>query len=104
MYTYKQINERVSVTEGTPRTYDPNEMLNALLARLCLTDDTQLAEKLNLEVGTLTKIRERRLRMSPSLLVLIQQATEVDVPELRSLMHDRRRAIKDNYNFPNRRR
>lgn len=102
MHTYRHLEE--SVIEDTSNIYDPNEMLNALLSRLHLADDAQLAEKLGVDVHILTRIRERRLRISPSLLVLIQQATEVNVPELRSLMHDKRKAFKDNYSFPNRRR
>ncbi|HEX8883238.1 MAG TPA: hypothetical protein VF797_01975 [Noviherbaspirillum sp.] len=77
--------------QGTQESYDPELLLDSLLGRMRLKEDAELARLLKIEKRLLGKIRDRRLQISGSMLLLIQEATGISVGELRSILRDRRR-------------
>ena len=70
--------------------YDPGLLLNSLLDRMHLTEDAELAKRLRIDKRLLGKIRERRLQISGSMLMLMQEATGITIAELRRILGDRR--------------
>jgi hypothetical protein len=70
--------------------YDPGLLLNSLLDRMQLTADAELAKRLRMDKRLLGKIRERRLQISGSMLMLMQEATGISIAELRCILGDRR--------------
>jgi len=84
-------------------SYDPGLLLNTLLDRLQLKEDAQLARKLRMDKALLGKIRNRQLQISGSMLMLIQEATGIAVPELREILHDRRTTSRMAYKVNQRR-
>jgi hypothetical protein len=84
-------------------SYDPGLLLNALLDRLQLKEDAELAKKLKMDKALLGKIRDRQLQISGSILMLIQEATGIAVPELRQMLKDRRTTSRMVYKLRQRR-
>jgi hypothetical protein len=83
--------------------YDPGLLLNALQDRLHLKDDAELAKKFKINKDLLGKIRDRQLQISGSMLMLIQEATGIAVPELRQMLKDRRTTSRMVYKLEQRR-
>jgi hypothetical protein len=77
--------------QGAQEVYDPELLLDSLLSRMRLKEDAELARILKIEKRLIGKIRDRRLQISGSMLLLIQEATGISVGELRSTLRDRRR-------------
>lgn len=70
--------------------YDPEQLLDCLLDKMHLREDAELAKKLKMDKRLLSKIRERRLQISGSMLMLMQEATGITIAELRRILGDRR--------------
>jgi hypothetical protein len=100
-FKYHQINQGYTNHAGK---YDPNSLLNKLNEKLHLREDSELAKKLKFDEKLLAKIRERRLQISVSMLHLIQEATGINISELRMMLNDRRRELCPLYPHTNRRR
>ena len=78
---------------GSPESvgdYNPGLLLNSLLERMQLSEDGELAKRLRMDRRLLNKIRERRLQISGSMLMQMQEATGITITELRCLLGDRR--------------
>ena len=84
-------------------SYDPGLLLNTLLDRLNLKEDAELAKKLKMDKALIGKIRDRQLQISGSMLMLIQEATGIAVPELRQILKDRRTTSRMVYKLEQRR-
>ena len=79
-----------STGSSAAEDYDPELLLNLLMDRMHLTEDTQLAQRLRMDKRLLDKIRERRLQISGSMLIQMQEETGITIAELRRLLGDRR--------------
>lgn len=77
--------------QAPQKPYDQGFLLDCLLARLRLKEDAQLARKLRIDKRLIGRIRDHRLPISGSMLLLIQEATGISVSELRLMLQDRRR-------------
>jgi len=75
---------------GPGEDYDPELLLNALLASMHLTEDAELAKRLRMDKRLLGQIRMRRLQISGSMLMLMQEASGITIAELRRILGDRR--------------
>ena len=75
---------------GAGDDYDPELLLNSLMARMHLTEDAELAKRLRMDKRLLSQIRDRRLQISGSMLMLMQEASGVTIAELRRILGDRR--------------
>jgi hypothetical protein len=71
-------------------SYDPNQLLNTLIARLGLTSDGALSRKLKVASDVIGNIRCGRLQVCGSMLLWMHEATGISIAELRRLMGDRR--------------
>jgi hypothetical protein len=70
--------------------YDPNRLVDALREHLGLDNDAELARKLRVRPPTLSKVRNRRVAVSPALLIAMHEASGLTIRDLRWLMGDRR--------------
>lgn len=70
--------------------YDPNTLLDQLLAHLSLKNDAALARILEVAPPVISKIRHGKLPVGASLLVRMHEVSEISIRDLRSLMGDRR--------------
>lgn len=77
-------------TEITQQGYDPNHLLDALLAQMHLKNDAALSRALEVSPPIISKIRHRRLPVGASMLIRMHEASGKDIHELRELMGDRR--------------
>jgi DNA-binding transcriptional regulator YdaS (Cro superfamily) len=66
--------------------YDPNRLLNAVLAKLNLKNDAALARTLGVAPPVLSKVRHRRLPVAAGLILQIHDATRFSINEIRGLM------------------
>lgn len=72
-------------------SYTPDNFLNRLLGRLDLKNDAALARELDVTPGVVSRIRNKKAPVSANLLLMIHEATEIAIPELRRMMGDSRR-------------
>src|SRR5262245_54321151 len=71
-------------------TYNPDNLLNALIERLNLKNDAALARALEVAPPVISKIRHRRLPVGASMLIRMHEVSNLEIRELRELMGDRR--------------
>ena len=71
-------------------TYDPNKLVDAVIARLGLKNDAALCRALEVAPPVISKIRHRRLAVGASLLIRMHEVSELSIKELRALMGDQR--------------
>ena len=79
-----------SDTPGVGEDYDPALLLNSIMDSMHLSEDAELAKRLRMDRRLLSKIRERRLQISGSMLMQMQEATGITIAELRRILGDRR--------------
>lgn len=84
---------------ATFSTYDPNHLLNTLIARLGLSSDGALSRKLKMARDVIGDIRAGRIQIGGSMLLWMQEATGISVDELRRLMGDRRATCRPSVPF-----
>src|SRR5438445_11271953 len=70
--------------------YDPNHLLDSLIAKLHLKNDAALSRALEVAPPVISKIRHRRLPVGASLLIRMHEVTGMSIQELRELMGDTR--------------
>lgn len=70
--------------------YDPNRLLDTLLARLGVNSDKALSRKLQVADSVISKIRSRRIPVAASLLLWMSECTGASIQELRQILGDRR--------------
>ena len=75
---------------GANEDYNPELLLNELMDRMHLKEDAELAKRLRMDKRLLGQIRERRLQVSGSMLMQMQEATGITIAELRRILGDRR--------------
>lgn len=72
-------------------SYTPDGFLDRLLSRLGLKNDAALARMLAVTPAIVSRIRNRKLPVSSSMLLAIHEATNIAIRELRGMMGDTRR-------------
>lgn len=70
--------------------YDPNHLLDSLIAKLSLKNDAALSRILEVAPPVISKIRHRRLPVGASLLIRMHEVSDLSITDLRILMGDRR--------------
>lgn len=74
--------------------YDPNHLLDVLLARLELKNDAALSRALDVARPVLASIRQRSLGVGAWLLLRMAEASNLSIADLRSLMGDQRARLR----------
>lgn len=65
---------------------DPNRLLDALRERKQLKNDAELCRALDVAPPLISKIRNRKLVISPALLIRMHDTFDMPINELRRLM------------------
>jgi hypothetical protein len=91
-YPKKNMNE----LNTTVKTYDPNNLIDAVSARLALKNDAAVARALKVETPIIEKVRSSRLPLGGYLLMRLGEVTGMSVGDLQDLMGDRRRKFRMN--------
>jgi len=71
-------------------TYNPNHLLDALMQHLGISSDGALSRRLKIARDVIANIRRGTVPVCASMLLWMQEASGIDVNELRRLMGDRR--------------
>ena len=66
--------------------YDPNRLLDAIIARLRLKTDAALSRVLEVAPPVISKIRHNTLPIGATLLLRMHEESEFSIRELRELM------------------
>jgi hypothetical protein len=83
------------------KTYDPNNLIDAVTKRLALKNDAAVARALKVETPIIEKVRSNHLPLGGYLLMRLRELTGMSVTDLQDLMGDRRRKFRMNVR-PNR--
>lgn len=78
-------------TAVTQPGYDPDHLLDALIAQLHLKNDAALSRALEVAPPVISKIRHRRIPVGAWMLIRMHEVTGMSIQELRELMGDTRR-------------
>jgi len=82
-------------------SYNPNQLLNTVNARLGLQSDLALSRRLKIARHVIGNIRAGRLQIGGSMLLWMHEATGISIDELRRLLGDRRAKCRLNVRLPN---
>jgi plasmid maintenance system antidote protein VapI len=66
-------------------TYDPSNLLDALIAHLRLKNDRALASQLDVTPPQISKFRNKKSPLTPGLLIAIHEVSGLDIKFIRSL-------------------
>ncbi|MBZ2206621.1 hypothetical protein [Massilia soli] len=78
------------------KKYDPNNLIDAVTARLALKNDAAVARALKVEAPIIEKVRSNKLPLGGYLLMRLRELTGMSVNDLQDLMGDRRRKFRMN--------
>ena len=67
-------------------TYDPNRVLDAIIAKLDLKNDAALSRALEVAPPVISKIRHKTLPIGATILLRMHEVSEFSIRELRTLM------------------
>jgi hypothetical protein len=82
-----------------PKGYDPSYLLDSLIERLNLKNDSELADTLEIPPPIILKIRYGRMPVGAALLVRMHEVSELSISVLRTLMGDRRLRLRGDYSL-----
>ena len=74
--------------------FNPNQLLDSLLVKMELKNDSALARLLSVAPPLISKIRHGRLPVGASLLLRMHEETNIGIAELRDMMGDRRKKYR----------
>ena len=80
----------------TEKTYNPNHLIDEVMARLELKNDAGFAKALKVEAPIIEKVRSSSLPLGGYLLMRLRELTGMSVTDLQDLMGDRRRKFRMN--------
>jgi hypothetical protein len=75
-------------------SYDSNHLLDSILDKLHLPDDTALCDALDVEESVINDLRELRREVDAALLIRMHELTDISIVGLRNILGDRRRRAR----------
>lgn len=75
-------------------TYNPGNLLDALIVHLGLKNDAALARALEVAPPLISKIRHRTLPLGGSVLIRMHEVSKLSIADMRTLMGDRRHKFR----------
>jgi plasmid maintenance system antidote protein VapI len=67
-------------------SYDPNRLIDELIARLSLRNDASLARELGVPREIISKIRHRKRPIGPAMLITMHDISGLSIADLRTIM------------------
>lgn len=84
----------VAVATEKTEAFDPNALLDHLIAKLRLKNDAALARELQVAPPVLSKLRHGRLPVGATVLISMHEVSGISIKDLRELMGDRRKRFR----------
>ena len=81
-------------TADTDGLFNPNRLFDVIIERMHLKNDAALARLLSVAPPVISKIRHARLPIGASLLIRMEEETNISIRELRELMGDKRKKFR----------
>ena len=78
--------KRYETHTSKPEKYDPNNLLTGMIKILKLKNDAALSRALEVAPPVISKIRHGRLPVGASLLIRMQEISNMSIRELREMM------------------
>lgn len=91
-----QLKKKMTELNSTEKTYNPNKLIDEVMAKLELKNDKGMARALKVEAPIIEKLRSNRLPLGGYLLMRLRELTGMSVTDLQNLMGDRRRKFRMN--------
>lgn len=85
-----QTGTNAAAKEDVRINYDPNHLLDTLMQHLGIDNDGALSRRLKIAREVIGNIRRGTVPVCASMLLWMQEASGIDVTELRRLLGDRR--------------
>jgi plasmid maintenance system antidote protein VapI len=73
------------MSDLTNPNYKPGELLDVIQDKLDLKNDGALARALDTTPGQISKIRNKKLPVGPAMLVILSEAVELSIGQLRHI-------------------
>ncbi len=86
--------KRYETHTSKPERYDPNNLLTGMIKVLKLKNDAALSRTLEVAPPVISKIRHGKLPVGASLLIRMQEISNMSIRELRKMMGDRRNKFR----------
>ena len=86
--------KRYETHTSKPEKYDPNNLLTGMIKIIKLKNDAALSRALEVAPPVISKIRHGRLPVGASLLIRMQEISNMSIRELREMMGDRRNKFR----------
>jgi hypothetical protein len=74
----------------TAGTYDPNKFFDSLIEKLSLKNDAALSRLLEVTPPVISKMRHLSTPVGASMLIRMQEVSDLSIAPLRTMMGDRR--------------
>lgn len=71
--------------DGTAAQYNPNRLLDAIIAMLSIKNDAALSRALEVAPPVLSKIRHHKQVIGASLLIRIHEVSDLSIREIKAL-------------------
>ena len=71
---------------GTPDSYNPPGLLDAVRAKMNLKNDAELGRALKITPPVISKIRNGRIAVSAAMILLIYDTAQMSLAEIRSYL------------------
>jgi hypothetical protein len=81
-------------SENVQWTYEPNNLLDCVIACMGFTSDAALCNALGVWPSVISKIRHYQIPIGASLLIRMHDMTNLTIKDLRLLMDDRREKFR----------
>ena len=91
---HESYKKRYENHTSRPERYDPNNLLTGMIKTLNLKNDAALSRALEFAPPVISKIRHGRLPVGASLLIRMQEISNLSIKELREMMGDRRNKFR----------
>jgi plasmid maintenance system antidote protein VapI len=76
----------MSIASDRAGNYNPDNVLNLVIAKLGLKNDADLARALEVGPPNISKIRHRRVPLGDAMLIRIHEVSGLAIRELKALM------------------
>lgn len=89
-----QSKKNMNELNAAEKQYNPNNLIDAVTAKLELKNDAAVARALKVETPIIENVRNKRLPLGGYLLMRLREVTGMSVTDLQDLMGDRRRKFR----------
>lgn len=71
--------------------YSPSDLLDKLMYLFNLKNDVSFSKKFGFSASHISKLRHKKIHISPNFLLRIHDTTQISISELKKMMKDKRK-------------